>query len=76
MAKGKKFLQEIVEEEVDEIAAKVAKEEPELLLEEEEEHHHHKHKKMNKDDFLESIGMHHRPGSHMAIKAWKEYEES
>ena len=40
MAKGKKFLQEIVEEEVDEIVEKVAKEEPELLVEEEKEEKH------------------------------------
>ena len=38
MAKGKKFLQEIVEEEVDE----VAEVEPELLVEEEEVQQHKK----------------------------------
>ena len=78
MAKAKEFLQEIVEEQVDEIAAKVAKEEPELLLEEEEEEEEkdHKHKKMNQNDFLKSVGMHHRPGSHRAITAWEEYQAS
>ena len=76
MAKRKEFLQEIVEEQVNEIAAKVAKEEPELLVEEEEEEKDHKHKKMNKNDFLKSVGMHHRPGSHRAITAWEEYKAS
>ena len=76
MANGKKFLQEIVEEEVDEIVEKVAKEEPELLVEEEKEEKHQHLKKMNKDDFLKSVGMDHRPGSHRAITAWEEYQAS
>ena len=61
MAKGKKkaFLQEIASVE----------EEPELLVEEKEE----PKGKMNKNDFLKSVGMHHRPGSHRAIIAYKEY---
>ena len=67
MAKGKKFLQEIVEEEVDE----VAEVEPELLVEEEEVQ---QHKKMSKEEFLKSVGLGHRPGSHSAISAWEEYQ--
>tara|TARA_B110000196_G_scaffold57561_1_gene47700 strand:- start:396 stop:602 length:207 start_codon:yes stop_codon:yes gene_type:complete len=65
MAKGKKkaFLQEIASVE------KVVEEEPELLVEEKEE----PKGKMNKNDFLKSVGMHHRPGSHRAIIAYKEY---
>ena len=61
MAKGKKkaFLQEIASVE----------EEPELLVEEKEE----PKGKMNKNDFLKSVGMDHRPGSHRAIIAYKEY---
>ncbi len=70
MAKGKKFLQEIVEEEVDEIAEKVAEAEPELLVEEEVQ----QHKKMSKEEFLKSVGLGHRPGSHRAITAWEEYQ--
>ena len=35
-----------------------------------------KPKKMNKEDFLKSVGMDHRPGSHMAITAWEEYQAS
>ena len=61
MAKGKKkaFLQEIASVE----------EEPELLVKEKEE----PKGKMNKNDFLKSVGMDHRPGSHRAIIAYKEY---
>ena len=64
MAKGKKkaFLQEIAS--VEEVV-----EEPELLVEEKEE----PKGKMNKNDFLKSVGMHRRPGSHRAIIAYKEY---
>ena len=51
MAKGKKFLQEIVEEE--EVQ---------------------QHKKMSKEEFLKSVGLGHRPGSHRAISAWEEYQ--
>jgi len=65
MAKEKKkvFLQEIAS------VKEVAEEEPELLVEEKEE----PKGKMNKNDFLKSVGMHHRPGSHRAITAWEEY---
>ena len=66
MAKEKKkvFLQEISS------VKEVAEEEPELLVEEKEE----PKGKMNKNDFLKSVGMHHRPGSHRAITAWEEYK--
>ena len=68
MAKEKKkvFLQEISS------VKEVAEEEPELLVEEKEE----PKGKMNKNDFLKSVGMHHRPGSHRAITAWEEYQAS
>ena len=75
MAKEKKkvFLQEIssVEEVVEEEPELLVeeKEEPELLVEEKEE----PKEKMNKNDFLKSVGMDHRPGSHRAITAWEEY---
>ena len=52
-----------IEEEVEEIAARVAEEPlPEG--------------KMTQDEFLESIGIADRPGSHMAITAWAEYQAS
>ena len=50
-----------IEEEVEEIAARVAEEPlPEG--------------KMTQDEFLESIGMADRPGSHLAITSWAEYQ--
>ena len=79
----REFLQEIapVEEEIEEsvsdikqaeaLAIKVAEEpvEPELLVEEEEE----SEKKMSKQEFLDSIGIGDRPGSHQASVKWEEY---
>ena len=81
MAKGKKkaFLQEIasVEEEVEEIAEKVAMEEPEFLVEEEDAgeppSEKTEGKKMKKQEFLDSIGMGGRPGSQLAATKWEEY---
>ena len=74
MAKNKKeFLQEIAsveEEEVEEIAEKVANEEPEFLVEEEEEWDA---PKMSKGEFLESVGLGDRPGSQLATTKWEEY---
>ena len=32
--------------------------------------------KMTQDEFLKSIGQADRPGSHMAITAWREYQAS
>ena len=32
--------------------------------------------KKSKEDFLKSKGLHERPNSHMAIKAWEEYQDS
>jgi len=77
---GREFLQEIspVDEEIEEsisdikqaeaLAIKVAEEpvEPELLVEETEE-------KMSKQEFLDSIGIGDRPGSHQASVKWEEY---
>ena len=89
MAKKKKeFLQEIApigEEEIDEIAKEVAEEEiepfeveadpddypvdwnPTLELPEDDEG------KMDKQKFLDSIGLGERPGSQLAATKWKEY---
>lgn len=84
MAKKKKeFLQEIApigEEEIDEIAKEVAEEEvepfeveedpvewePPLEVPEDEG-------KMDKQKFLDSIGLGERPGSQLAADKWKEY---
>ena len=75
MAKKKKeFLQEIasVEEEIEEIAEKVAKEEPEFLVEKEEDEKWEP-TIMSKGEYLESIGLGDRPGSQLAITRWEDY---
>ena len=75
MAKRKEFLQEIAtvgEEEVEEIAEKVANEEPEFLVEEEEVEEKSEGK-MSKGEFLDSIGIGDRPGSQLATTKWEEY---
>jgi hypothetical protein len=77
MAKKKKeFLQEIApvgEEEVDEIAEKVAKEELKFEDDEEPEAPEPQDAKMNKGDYLDSIGLGERPGSQLAATKWEEY---
>ena len=57
---------------VEEIAERVAEEEIEEMVEEEPV----PERKMSKEKFLESKGLHGRPNSHMAIKAWEEYTAS
>ena len=56
-------------EEVEEIAQRVAEEEIEIeeVIPE---------GKMSKEEFLISKGLHERPNSHMAIKAWEDYQDS
>ena len=49
---------------VEEIAERVAEEEIEEMVED---------VPMTKEEFLTSKGLHTRPNSHMAIKAWEEY---
>ena len=61
--------QDIVKE-VEEIAERVAKEDIEEMVEIEEVI---PEGKISKEEFLESKGLHGRPNSHMAIKAWEEY---
>ena len=56
-------IKEDIVKEVDEIAKRVAEEAIEEIPE----------GKKSKEEFLKSKGLHERPGSHMAIKAWKEY---
>ena len=60
--------QDIVKE-VEEIAERVAEEEIEEMIEEEPV----PEGKKSKEEFLISKGLHDRPNSHMAIKAWEEY---
>jgi len=62
-------IKENIVKEVDEIAQRVAEEEIEIeeVIPE---------GKMSKEEFLISKGLHERPNSHMAIKAWEEYKAS
>ena len=55
--------------EVEKIAQRVAEEEIEIeeVIPE---------GKMRKEEFLISKGLHNRPNSHMAIKAWEDYQDS
>ena len=64
--------QDIVKE-VEEIAERVAEEEIEEIVEEEPPDFGGK---KSKEDFLKSKGLQERPNSHMAIKAWEEYQDS
>ena len=57
---------------VEEIAERVAEEEIEEMVEEESV----PEGKKSKEEFLESKGLQGRPNSHMAIKAWEEYNAS
>jgi hypothetical protein len=66
--------QDIVKE-VEEIAERVAEEEIEEMVEEELLPEGKKGRK-SKEDFLRSKGLDARPNSHMAIKAWEEYNAS
>ena len=60
---------------VEEIAERVAEEEIEEMVEEDLASEGKKGKK-SKEEFLKSKGLHARPNSHMAIKAWEEYNAS
>ena len=60
---------------VEEIAERVAEEEIEEMVEEELLPEGKKGKK-SKQEFLISKGLDARPNSHMAIKAWEEYQDS
>ena len=68
-------IKEDIVEEVEEIAERVAEEEIEEMVEEKLLPEGKKGKK-SKEDFLISKGLHDRPNSHMAIKAWEEYNAS
>ena len=63
--------EKIVEEEVEELESSLQEEE-----EEEEEEVEEPEGKMTQSEFLESIGLADRPGSHMAITSWAEYQAS
>ena len=60
-------IKEDIVKEVEEIAERVAEEEIEEMVED---------GPMEKEEFLISKGLHDRPNSHMAIKAWEEYTAS
>ena len=62
-------MKEDIVKEVEKIAQRVAEEEIEIeeVIPE---------GKNSKEDFLISKGLHERPNSHMAIKAWEEYKAS
>ena len=68
-------IKEDIVEEVEKIAERVAEEEIEEMVEEELLPEGKKGKK-SKEDFLRSKGLDARPNSHMAIKAWEEYNAS
>ena len=70
--KKKSFLQEIVEE-PEEITEESVDPEPQLLQEESEPE---VSSKMTKQQYLDSIGMGHRPNSQRAIDAWESYQAS
>ena len=62
-------IKEDIVKEVEKIAERVAEEEIEEMIEEPPDFGG----KKSKEDFLKSKGLHERPNSHMAIKAWEEY---
>ena len=70
---AKRFKGGIKEEVVEEIAKRVAEEDIEEMIEIEEDI---PEGKMKKEEFLISKGLHDRPNSHMAIKAWEDYQDS
>ena len=65
-------IKENIVKEVEEIAERVAEEEIEEMVEEDLA----SEGKKSKEEFLKSKGIHARPNSHMAIKAWEEYNAS
>ena len=62
-------IKEDIVKEVEEIAQRVAEEEIEIEEDIPEG-------KMRKKEFLISKGLYDRPNSHMAIKAWEDYQDS
>ena len=65
-------IKENIVKEVEEIAQRVAEEDIEEMVEEDLA----TEGKKSKEEFLESKGLQGRPNSHMAIKAWEEYNAS
>ena len=68
-------IKEDIVKEVEEIAERVAEEEIEEMVEEDLASEGKKGKK-SKEEFLKAKGLHARPNSHMAIKAWEDYQDS
>ena len=62
-------IKEDIIKEVDEIAKRVAEEEIEIEEDIPES-------KMRKKEFLISKNLHDRPNSHLAIKAWEDYQDT
>ena len=67
---AKRFKGGIKEDVVEEISKRVAEEDIEEMIEIKDDF---SEGKKSKEDFLKSKGLHGRPNSHMAIKAWEEY---
>ena len=70
---ARRFKGGIKEDVVEEIAKRVAEEDIEEMIEIEEDI---PEGKKSKEEFLKSKGLQERPNSHMAIKAWEEYNAS
>ena len=70
---AKRFKGGIKEDVVEEIAKRAAEEDIEEMIEIKEDI---PEGKMKKEEFLISKGLHDRPNSHMAIKAWEDYQDS
>ena len=66
-------MKEDIVKEVEKIAQRVAEEDIEEMIEIKEDI---PEGKKSKEEFLISKGLHGRPNSHMAIKAWEEYNAS
>ena len=66
---AKRFKQQVFLQEIADIE-EIVEEEPMLLVEEKED----PERKMNKQEFLDSIGLGERPGSQLAITKWEEYK--
>ena len=70
---AKRFKGGIKEEVVQQIAKRVAEEDIEEMIEIKEDI---PEGKKSKEEFLRSKGLDARPNSHMAIKAWEDYQDS
>ena len=67
---AKRFKQQVFLQEIADVE-EIVEEEPKFLVEEEEPE-----RKMDKQEFLDSIGLGERPGSQLAITKWEEYRRN